>query len=91
MQFFSQLQDKIHSGEFIPINDAQNDYEIIMKQHRLQYVISRKVLKAKIQQHITDVEFTRPINRAKPSLIHSTKACNATVSEVAHQSDQEKV
>ena len=91
IQFYSQLQEKIYSGEFIPINEAENDYQHIMKQYNLSYAMNRSTLKNKIQENICDVEFTRHINRSKPSLIHSSKARKFAVSEVAQQSGQEKV
>ena len=47
IQFYSQLQEKIYSGEFIPINEAENDYQQIMKQYNLSYAMNRSTLKKK--------------------------------------------
>ena len=53
--------------------------------------MNRSTLKNNIQDNICNVEFTRPTDCSKPSLIHSSKARNDAVSEVAQQSGQEKV
>ena len=40
IQFYSQLQEKIFSGEIISINEAENDYQQIMKQYNLSYAMN---------------------------------------------------
>ena len=74
MQFYSQLEDRLEFGEFIPIDKAVNDYENIMKEYTLTHSISRAALRAHITQHMENVEFTRPQDRTKQSIIHSTGA-----------------
>ena len=37
-QFYNQLQEKMISGEFIQIDNVENDYECIMNQYNLSYV-----------------------------------------------------
>ena len=85
IQFHSQLQEKINSGEFVPINEAENDYECTMNQYNLSYTKNRSALKDKIQESISNVEFTRPANRSKPSIIHSSEARRVAISEVSQQ------
>ena len=81
----------MNSGEFVPINEAENDYECIMNQYNLSYTKNRSALKDKIKESISNVEFTRPANRSKPSIIHSSEARRVAISEASQQGGQDKV
>lgn len=79
VHFFSQLQDRIWSGEFITITEAHSNYADIMHLHKLEHSISRRILKERILEQLDSVEFTRPANQAAPSFIHSTAAADAAI------------
>ena len=64
IQCHSQLQEKNVSGEFVPINEAENDYECIMNQYNLSFTKNRSALKDKIQECISNVEITQLANRS---------------------------
>ena len=91
MQFYSQLEDRLEFGEFIPIDEAVNDYQNIMKEYTLTHSISRAALRAHITQHMENVEFTRPQDCTKSSIIHSTGARAEAVSDAAKESSKENV
>lgn len=74
---------------FIPIDEAVIDYEHVMKEHTLTHRIARAALRAHIAQHMENVEFTRPQDRTKPNISHSTAARAAAVSDAAKQSNKD--
>lgn len=91
IHYFSYLEDRITSGEFIPISEAQRDYESVMRMHSLSHTVTRQALQKKIQEHIKDVNFTRPSNPAAPSLIHSSFSTKEAVTEAARDRDNEEL
>ena len=87
IQFYSQLQEAINAGDFIPITDVENDYQNIMKEHQqMNVAITRASLKEKIKQNIDNVEFTRSPDRRKPSFVHTSAMREAAVSNAATES-----
>ena len=62
-----------------------------MKEYTLTHSISCAALRAHITQHMENVEFTRPLDHTKPSIIHSTCARAEDVSDAAKQSSKENV
>ena len=91
IQFYSQLKERLHGGEILSIESVHDDYHNIMREHNLSHRIERSVLKESIIKHIHDVEFGRPQNRRKSSLIHTTKARDAAVDEASKHSQSEKI
>ena len=59
IQCHSQLQEKIVSGKFVPINEAENDYECIMNQYNLLFTKIRSALKFRIQECISNIGIIR--------------------------------
>ena len=91
VHFYSQLQDRLSSGEFISVSDAQIDYEQIMILHNNHIRISRHLLKEKNQTHIANVDFTRPENPSSPTLIHSVATAKESILETAKRDDTEEL
>ena len=91
IHYFSYLEDRINSGEFIPISEAQADYESVMQMHSLSHTVTQQTLKKKIQEHIKNVNFTRPSNPAAPSLIHFSLSRNEAVREAARDRDNKEL
>ena len=75
----------------VPIDAAQADYESIIKEHNLQHVITRAVLKEILPKKIDMVGFTRPCDPSKPTLIHSTASRSAAVEDMVHTISKKEV
>ena len=78
-------------GEIVPIDAAQADYESIIKEHNLQHVITRAVLKEILPKKIDMVGFTRPCDPSKPTLIYSTASRSAAVEDMVHTISKKEV
>ena len=81
MQFYSQLNETINQGEIIPIDEAEQDFENMMRDHSQSRTLERAALRDGIKQHIKQMQFSRPNNPSKPSLIHTVKMGNVAVED----------
>ena len=90
IEFFAEIQERIEQGEIIPIDEAERDYVLKMKQHNIEYrsrysnaQTAWRWLRQKIEKNVKLVQFTLLPN--KPTLIHSKVKQNAAVGEAVHR------
>ena len=76
IEFFADLQNHIEQGEIIPLDEAERNYALKMKEHEIKYEsryanvqTTRRWLRQKIEKNVKFIQFTLLPN--KPTMIHS--------------------
>ena len=83
MEFFALLRSLLETGSLLSMADVHTTYmNIVGENGNYEFACSRRTVKSKIQKHVPEAEFIRPLQRNEPEQILSKAGKETLIGQV---------